>query len=855
MIYTLKTNETIKITDVGGKGLALIETTKAGFPVPEGIVLSVGFFATWLEKVKKSESFCRVMTDITKDNCEAVKVLAEEMTFDDKQMRLFSEAMKELEGSLFAVRSSSPEEDLEGTSFAGMYETFLGQTQQTLEKSIVKAFASCFDYRVMAYKAQNKIDLMSTAIAVVIQRQIASDVSGVGFSLNPMNNSYDEVMINASFGLGEAIVSGLVTPDTYIYDAVLEKIISKKVNVKEMSLQLADDGGIREKANDNMEEQALTDEQIVELSKMIKSCEAYYKKPIDTEWAFENNKLYLLQARPITTYFPLNKALVTTANEPLRFYIDMLMLTQGISEPMSVLGMDVWKKLIFVTKSGLLSTDINGTAPVIGGKEYLSVTAYQKVLGKTAGRKALATYDGNIKRIFNDINLEEHTFEGKPAGTEGYMKRSLGKAFGMLPELGRALFGDVDKIVSDYLDEAASYQAIIDAQDSRKPFDETVGILMDGFEVFMGKLAPIFIGMMAQKGIEKLFGDEADLGDIVALNMDLDGNPTSEMGKSLYRMASSDYFKVIDSKETFIEMANNHSFSDGFQKQVDRFVVNYGMRGIREIDVATERVYEDMGKLYDLISDINLTNNQHESVTSRREAAYERLLQLSKSNGKEKKFIKAASRLKSTFGYREYPKYMLVKALSKLHQIGMELGKEFVSQGRLKSAEDIFDLSVDEVTNAQNDITLNLNELRANQLDKYKNRNHIKEWPLVIDSRGKIYRPAIEISDGDIKGDAIAPGKVIGKAKVLMKPYEKTLEPGEILVTRATEPSWTPIFTNAAGVVMEIGGPLQHGGIIAREYGIPCVSGLVGITKVLKDGDIIEVDGTNGRIRVIEEVE
>ena len=143
--------------------------------------------------------------------------------------------------------------------------------------------------------------------------------------------------------------------------------------------------------------------------------------------------------------------------------------------------------------------------------------------------------------------------------------------------------------------------------------------------------------------------------------------------------------------------------------------------------------------------------------------------------------------------------------------------------------------------------------IREKNLEPYKVVAHIKDWPLVIDSRGKIFKPKIEFKDGDIIGDPIASGKVIGRVKVLNSPYEKPLNFGEILVAKATEPSWTPIFINAAGVIMEIGGPLQHGGIITREYGIPCVSGLMGIMDILKDGDLMEVDGNNGTVHIIEE--
>jgi pyruvate,water dikinase len=851
MIYNFKENKLPSILKIGGKAKALIETTKAGFPVPEGIVLSVDFFELWLEKIKKSDEFSSVLTDTTKENCDVLKSLSLKLRFNDKQKSDFEDCIKDLEGNVFAVRSSSPEEDLDGTSFAGMYETYLGNKRIDLEESIALAFSSCFDYRVMLYKKQNNLSLENTSIAIIVQRQIASDVSGVGFSLNPLDNSFDEVFINASFGLGEAIVSGLVSPDTYIYDYVKEEIIEKKINKKEIKLSLNSDGGIFEEKNINKEEQALTDKQIVDLSILIKDCERHYCKPMDIEWAYENEKLYLLQSRPITTHFPLFDELLTKPGEAKRFYIDLLMMTQGISEPMSVLGMDVWSKLIFVSKSGLLSTPINGTTPVINGKEYLSVTAYQKVLGKKNGRKALDTYDGNIKKIFDSVDLEMHAFEGKPEGTEGYIGRSLKKAFKILPHLLKAYTSDPKKIVSEYKIHADEYSKVLTKLNSGTSLARSVEQVMDNIAMFLGNSTPIFAGMIAQQSLKKLFkGCDID-SELAALNMNLEGNPTSEMGKLLFSMACTDEFKVTESKDEFIEKIEKNTFSDSFMQFYNEFMLMYSSRGFKEIDVASKRIYEDIGMLYDKLKEIITSDNQNLIVESKRNKAYNKLLELARSKNCEKKFIKAAAKLKATFGYREYPKYMIVNAFSILHKICLEIGKEWLDKGRIEEVYQIFDLSITDISEAQVNPSFDIQNARNKNLKGYEKVKNTKIWPLVIDSRGKIYKAKLEINDGDIIGDSIAPGIIRGKVKILHSPYEKSLEPGEILVVRTTEPSWTPIFTNAAGVIMEIGGPLQHGGIIAREYGIPCVSSLVGIMDILKDGDMVEVDGNSGIVRLL----
>ncbi len=853
MIYNFNVNNVPKLNQVGGKAKALIETTKAGFPVPEGMALSVDFFGAWLKEVKDSKEWRVMLANTTKEACDLVKTKATTMRFTSDMKKTYESELKRLKGDVFAVRSSSPEEDLEGTSFAGMYETLLGQKRVDLEKAIAHAFSSCFDFRVMEYKKQNGISPERTCIAVVVQRQIASDVSGVGFSLNPLNNAYDEVFINASFGLGEAIVSGIVTPDTYIVDSVKDEIIEKKVNDKKIVIWLKADGGIEKKNSKNSSEQALSDSQIIELSKMIKNCEKNYGIPMDIEWAFENGKLYLLQSRPITTFLPLFPELVTNPDEKKKIYVDIMAMTQGFTNPMSVLGIEIWGEMLYRIKGGMMTPQVGGTVPTIHGRQYMSITDLQKHMGKKGVNKMLSTYDGNVRKIFDDIgNIDYLVPNKKPEGTKGSKKKLVKMVFNMLPGILKAMFFDHKAVIADY--NRVANQVIENAKKLKKDddFNENVDYILNNLSTIMNTISAMMAGMISQQSIKKMFRGEDIEKDIVALAMDLEGNPTSAMGHLLFKIACYEEIQKISTREEFIEKAKRRSFSDELLEDYDEFMDKYAVRGFMEIDVASKRIYEDVGMLYDKLIEINTEDNQITKVKDKRKAAYERLLKAAKAKGKEKQFVKAAEKYQATFGYREHPKYVIVYIYAMLHNICLELADDWVKEGRLDEQYHIFDLHVDEISMAQKDSSLDIREIREKNLAPYKKVAHVKEWPLVIDSRGKIYKPKMEIKDGDIVGDPIAPGKVTGRAKVLRTPYEKSLNPGEILVTTSTEPSWTPIFINASGVVLEIGGPLQHGGIIAREYGIPCVSGLMGIMGIVKDGDLLEVDGSNGIVKIIK---
>ena len=353
------------LSEVGGKALSLYNTSKTFPNVPYGLVLTVAFFQPWLDMIKSTDAWrtyasksldCDDNVSVTKDDCDALKEQCKHiLSLNDEQTKLLEEAVRATFGpdanitnnlGIVAVRSSSPEEDLEGTSFAGRYETTLGVTSTTLQSAILNSFASLFDHRVHLYKKQHGIDTATPRIAIIIQRQIDSAVSGVAFSINPNNNCYDEIMISANNGLGESVVGGIVTPDTYIVDRYDPsqgmKIVSKKVAEKKISLWLnSENGGTYTKDDDVNEQstaQALTDEQILEVANLVARVEEewYGGLPaVDTEWAFDNDgKLYLLQARPVTGYVQLFPEMITKRGKEKKLYLDIMVMVSSVQKCM-----------------------------------------------------------------------------------------------------------------------------------------------------------------------------------------------------------------------------------------------------------------------------------------------------------------------------------------------------------------------------------------------------------------------------------------------------------------------------------------------------------------------------------------
>ena len=368
---------------------------------------------------------------------------------------------------------------------------------------------------------------------------------------------------------------------------------------------------------------------------------------------------------------------------------------------------------------------------------------------------------------------------------------------------------------------------------------------------------------IAQRRIKQIFKDEENAvkPHLMSLGTSLPGNVTAEMGAAMVELAASDVIKTYTSAEVFVAALEQRTLDPAFLQAWDHFMAEYGARCPREIDVATPRPNEQPVLLFEKLKNMSLamdgpggSQTLFEQARTKREAAYDALHALALQKGKRK--AKALAKQYKTWitlgGYRETGKHYVIKVVDLFRKRVLDVAQTFVDAGRLDNVEQIFDLTIDDIDRALADAALDLRVLaneRTVLINKIKKSHLVAR---VIDSRGRIYYPPRKAAAaGELAGVAISPGVVQGRVKVLHRADEKPLLPGEILVTRATDPGWTPLFINAGGIILEIGGVLQHGAVVAREYGIPCVSGLAGATDTLKDGQVVQVDGTNGIVRLL----
>mmetsp|Transcript_20628 Transcript_20628/g.43113 ORF Transcript_20628/g.43113 Transcript_20628/m.43113 type:complete len:966 (-) Transcript_20628:174-3071(-) len=863
------------LSRVGGKGLSLIQSSSNGFPVPKGFVLSVDFFQPWIDlctdDASPSEAWKAFREKATalqqqggshgldddppsmtigKEDCDALKSACHQKLvtragnsesggcchFTPSQEEALSQAVRDVFGSddsdddaqqpaaLVAVRSSSPEEDLEGTSFAGGYETTLGVPLDTgaakgnnnknkeFSRALLTCFLSMLDYRVVSYKLQQQkqqkqrdrenrnsngmdvvlvMDLLAPKIAVVVQEQIDSETSGVAFSINPRNNCYDEILITANFGLGESVVSGIVTPDVYTVERRGKKtddgddekeefvVLDRTIGAKQEAIWLkkntketdATGGTVTESIKDPSNEAALSEDQILELSALVARVEDVYSSasvsssssfcPVDVEWAYHGGTLYLLQARPVTSYLPLFPEMVTPRGASKKnLYMDLIVMTQGFSEPFSTLGLDVWKTVILVLKPGFFTNDgPTGAVWSLHGREYMHLSNMMKTTGGHAlVDKMITGYDPSIARAIDTIDLADYTPDEFPEGVRGLLWRHLASVGKMVPALLSSWWYGTNAI-DPYIEFS---EAFVTDPHSHVVGDDLSSLVINTatmYEEKMRHVGAIFLSLWARYRLGKMFEGRPKTKDgentedlLISLCMDLKGNPTSEMGHAMVRMAGMPEIKDTETPEEFCKGLSEEggSFSNEFRALYTDFMNRYGCRGMMEIDIASPRTSERPEEFFHKLRQIDTADNAIQKVTERRKDAHEKLLEIAKELGRESDFLYYDTAVHSFLGYREHPKYMIVFMNGLFRKRALAIGEEFVEKGWMDSKEDIFDLTLAQVASAQEtqagsddgnaSATTDLRPLIESNRAPSLAVAHVANWPTLIDSRGKIIR-------------------------------------------------------------------------------------------------------------------
>ena len=789
----------------GGKGANLGELMRAGFAVPDGFVVTTDAYGLASSSLDASDPLA------AQEHLRSAPV-------PDEVAAAVRDAYGAL-GGMVAVRSSATAEDLPEASFAGQQDTYLGvQGEDAVIDAVRKCWASLWNERAVSYRATHGVSTSGLALAVVVQRLVRARSAGVLFTADPLTGRRRRAVVDAVRGLGERLVSGAANPDHFVVDTQSGEILER-------------DGD------------ALDDARLVELARVGDRIERHFGRPQDIEWAVDAERLWIVQSRDITTLYPLPAGL-PDADRDMRVFLSAN-VAQGVFQPLTPMGLQTFRLLstAFATAVGRPPQDVDAGASILkdsGLRLWIDLTpAIRNSATREIPVRALsvmeARSEGVFRALFADARLAPH--RGSRLRT-GLTLAGVLLRLGVIPTIVGAAFRP----------DAARERLYrrLRAVDEADAGPTTTAIERVGaFErllvtvpprLFPRLVAPLVAGLFSYNAAGRLLHGIATQDEMRTVLRGLPYNPTTEMDLALWSIA----------RETRGDPAAE-------ERALAAFLERYGHRAVAEIDLGVPRWAEDPTYLrtaiagYRRLDDAALAPDA-QFARGARDAEATIAALLSRVHGPRRLLARALfRRVRALAGLREMPKFQIMRIFGRARGILAPVGDELAAAGRIAAANDLWFLTLPEVRRglAGEDLRALVASRRA-EYEREKRRRHI---PRVLLSDGTdaeaAYAPA---PAGAIRGTAASPGVATGTARVLHAPGDGQLEPGEILVAPATDPGWTPLFLTARALVMEMGGMMSHGAVVAREYGIPAVVGVAGATERIRTGDRITVDGSSGSV-------
>jgi pyruvate,water dikinase len=855
-----------QIAVVGGKGahlgeLSLIE----GIRVPAGFCVTTRAFHRIMAAAPSIDDRLDRLSRLPPDDREAIRALSAEIRRtleataipDDLAAAIICPLARLGEQAAYAVRSSATAEDLPTASFAGQQDTYLNVVgPAAILQHVRRCWASLFTERAVTYRLRNGFDHRKIRMAVVVQHMVFPQAAGILFTADPLTSHRRVASVEASFGLGEALVSGLVNADVYkVRDG---EVVARAVATKQVAIHAAPAGGTQHQPiePERQNQPALTDAQVVRLAQLGRRIEAHFGCPQDIEWCLVDDDFQIVQSRPITTLFP-----IPVAGDAENHVYVSVGHQQMMTDPMKPLGLSVWQ----LTTPRPMSE--------AGGRLFVDVT---RILASPASRAGILGMLGRSDPLIGDAlqtivergdfirSLPDEGAGGAPAGgapasvdpDPAVIAELIGRREAALAALKRDIRAKSGSALLDFI--------LADLQDMRRlhfdpqsqqlylPAMEATWWLNDQLQAWLG---------------------ESNAAD--ALTQSVPHNVTSEMGLALLDVA--DVIRPHPDVVAFLQRVEDDGVEDddGFLDELARraggrqardaiqaFLDKYGMRCVGEIDITRPRWSERPTALVPMILG-NIKNfepgaGERRFERGRQEAQHrehellERLRALPDGEHKAEQAKRRIDRVRTFIGYREYPKYAMVSRYFVYKLALLEEAERLVQAHVLRDKEDVFYLRFQELHDV----------VRTNQVDHELIRQRKAAFrsyqsltpPRVFTSDGEVIAGAYRRGDvpaGALVGLPVSAGIIEGRARVVLDMAEADLEPGDILVTAYTDPSWTPMFLAIKGLVTEVGGLMTHGAVIAREYGLPAVVGVEHATRLIRDGQRIRVHATHGYVELL----
>lgn len=859
-----------KLAVVGGKGANLGELSRIdGIRVPEGFCVTTEAYKKTIGQTLEFDALLDQLAQLRADERQRIIEISGEIRRIIEAIPIARDIEEEItcylikigEESAYAVRSSATAEDLPTASFAGQQDTYLNIIgKEVILKHISKCWASLFTDRAVTYRIQNGFDHRKVHLSVVIQKMVFPEAAGILFTADPVTSNRKVLSIDASFGLGEALVSGLVNAD--IYKVREGRIVDKKISTKKLAIYALKEGGTEEReiGPERQNQETLTDEQILQLERMGRKIEAYFGRPQDIEWCLYEDNVYIVQSRPITTLYPAPEAKDGKNHVYFSFGHRQMM-----TEAMKPLGYSFFQDFFKL---------ISGSAMIeLGGRLYIDMSRELSlpIIGKNLA-KSMDVVDVLMQKAVYNILKRKDFIKGLSREKGIMIGISVWLKWG-IDTLKTYLRND-HVIVKNLMAHNVVVMHDLEHRIVKVSGDELFDFILKSYTdikdaVFAGYGA-VFTGAYASswinKNMQKWLG-EKNAAD--ALAQSVPDNITSEMGLELLDVADVvrkypsviEYFAHASDEMFFADLAGLEGGKD-VSDSIRAYLKKYGMRCSAEIDITRSRWNEKPTILIPMIlSNIKTFGpDAHsmkfeqglEGAKRKEEDILSRLEQLPGGKSKAKKTKKMISVLRNFAGYREYSKYLLVWYLWIIKQALLKEADKLVQKGVIRDREDIYYLSFTELreTVRTNRVDYSLISKRKEDYEVFKKLTP----PRVITSEGEIIFSEYDtgnIPSGSLAGVAVSSGVVEGRARVILNMEDANIEEGDILVTTFTDPSWTPVFVAIKGLVTEVGGMMTHGAVVAREYGLPAVVSVENATQLIKDGQQIRVNGTEGYVEIL----
>ncbi len=857
-----------KLMLVGGKGANLGELSRIeGVLVPEGFCISTEVFKRIIGETSSIDELLDRLSLPKVEDRDKVGKLSGELRGVIEGIAIPQDINEEItrflsrlgEKEAYAVRSSATAEDLPTASFAGQQDTYLNIIgKEAILKHISKCWASLFTERAVIYRIQNGFDHRKVYLSVVIQKMVFPQAAGILFTADPVTSNRKVLSIDASFGLGEAMVSGLVNPD--IYKVSNGKVTDKKISTKKLAIYALKDGGTkaREIEPGRQNRQALTDEQILRLECMGRKIEEHFGRPQDIEWCLADDTFYIVQSRPITTLFPIPEA-----NDQENHVYVSVGHQQMMTDPMKPLGLSIW--------------NLTAAHPmfIAGGRLFVDVAP---MLASPAGRETLVNVLGKSDPLIKDALttiLERGDFikslpnDKKEQGSGKSNKGVATRDYQTLKDYDPAIVSD---LIRSNQTSIKALKQNIQTKSGSELFDFILGDIQQSKKTNSDSqsFGVIMTGMNASVWINEKMNEwlgEKNAAD--TLSQSAPNNITSEMGLALLDVA--DVIRPFPEVIEYLQQVKDDNFLDELEMldggketrdAIEAYLNKYGMRCAGEIDITRTRWSESPTTLVPMIlshiknfepgaGNRKFEQGRQEALKKEQELL-DRLKQLPDGEEKAEETKRMIDLVRNFAGYREYPKYGIVNRYFVYKQALLKEADRLAQANVIHEKEDIYYLTFEELREV---VRTNKPDYRiiSRRKDEYKLYEKLTP-PRVITSDGEIIAGKYKrenLPAEAIAGLPVSSGVVEGRARVILNMEDADLEDGDILVTSFTDPSWTPLFVSIKGLVTEVGGLMTHGAVIAREYGLPAVVGVENATKMIKDGQRIRVHGTEGYVEIL----